>query len=56
MLQSIQKVGRHLVVLVLFLQKLKQPGVTSASEAQEWEQTSNVTLVTPKATFAIPFN
>jgi hypothetical protein len=55
-LQPVQQVQRYLVVLVLFLQKLKQPGITSASEAQEWEQTSNVTWVTLKAAFAISFN
>jgi len=55
-LQPIQKVRRHLIVLVLFLQKLKQPRVTSASEAQEREQTSNVTVATLKAAFAISFN
>jgi hypothetical protein len=55
-LQPIRQVQWHLVVLILFPQKLKQPGVTSASEAQGDEQTSNVTLVTLKAAFAISFN
>jgi hypothetical protein len=55
-LQPIQKVKWNLVILVLFLQQLKHPSVTSASEAQKREQTSNVTLATLKATFAIPFN
>jgi hypothetical protein len=32
--QPIRQVQWHLVVLVLLLQKLKQPSVTSASEAQ----------------------
>ena len=55
-LQPIQKVQRHLVVLVLFLQELKQPGVTSTSGAQELVQTSNVTSARLKAAFAISFN
>ena len=54
--QPIQKVQRHLVVLVLFLQELQQLRVTSASDAPERTQTSNVTWATLKAAFAISFN
>ena len=55
-LQTIQKVRRHPIVLVLFLQELKYSDVTSVFVAQERTQTSNVTWATLKAAFAISFN
>ena len=55
-LHPIAKARRHLVILVLFLQKLNREVLLLTPIGQWRARTSNVTLATSKTTFAIGFN
>ena len=55
-LHTIAKARGHLVILVLLLQELNREALLLPPICKWREQTSNVTLVTPKTAFAIGFN
>ena len=55
-LHPIAKTRRHLVILVLFLQKLHHDALLLTQKCQCRAQTSNVTLAKPKIAFEIGFN
>ena len=55
-LHPIAKTRGHLVILVLFLQELSRQALLLPPKCKGRTLTSNVTWVTPIATFAIEFN